>query len=187
MIKLTQLINELGINNPNVTAEEVNIYYVKNIYNGHAFSLNLFNQNNEDDCWKEYVRICQPYLKKYGMNYWLSTDNFYQLSQSDLNQFYKEMKRIVHRCSTINELGINEPIYNINKALKLYETIINNRGFYMGTIGYNKLKDLYYITQINNNISKSNTSIPYVIKNIKGSELYKFCKNMLELYNKYKV
>jgi len=87
----------------------------------------------------------------------------------------------------INELDINEPIYNINKALKLYETIINNRGFYRGTIGYNKLKDLYYITQINNNISKSNTSIPYVIKNIKGSELYKFYKNMLELYNKYKV
>lgn len=87
----------------------------------------------------------------------------------------------------LNELGINEPIYNTNKVLKLYEIIINNRGFYMGTEGYNELKKLYYNTQINNNISKSNTSIPFVIKNIRGNELAKFYYNMLELYEKYKV
>jgi hypothetical protein len=91
MIKLTQLISELGINNPNKTAEEVEKYYRENIYHND----NEFNVDGNG--WKKYKEICKPYMEKYGMNYWLSTDSFYQLSQSDLNQFYKEMKRIVQK------------------------------------------------------------------------------------------
>jgi hypothetical protein len=83
MIKLTQLISELGINNPNKTAEEVEKYYRENIYHND----NEFNVDGNG--WKKYKEICKPYMEKYGMNYWLSTDSFYQLPQCDPNGLYK--------------------------------------------------------------------------------------------------
>jgi len=91
MIKLTQLISELGVTNPNPTAEYVKDYYIFNI--GH--NNNEFGTNGNG--WKEYKEICQPYLEKYGIRKWLSIDDFEQLSQPDLNKFYRKLKQLVQK------------------------------------------------------------------------------------------
>ena len=97
-IKLTQLLNELEINNPNPTPEEVYNYYINNIlYNDNEFGAGTKG-------WDEYESIKYNYSQKYK---WLEglviyNYNLKKLSQSDLNKFYRELKQLVKKYATNN-------------------------------------------------------------------------------------
>jgi len=92
MIKLIDILNELGINNPNKTAEEVEKYYKENIYhNNNEFS-------GDSKGWQEYGEICKPYCEKYDIYGWIgSFSEFQKLSQQDLNKLYRDLKQLVQK------------------------------------------------------------------------------------------
>ncbi|MCL5460210.1 hypothetical protein M3M33_16355, partial [Loigolactobacillus coryniformis] len=63
----------------------------------------------------EFREINQPYLKKYDITICISTlDELEKLSKQDLNNFYLQIKQLVQKPFTINELGINKPAINLN-------------------------------------------------------------------------
>ncbi len=91
MIKLTNILNELEINNPLVTAEKTKQYYIDNIVkNDIEFGINSKG-------WKEYKQIHQLYLEKYDISDWIGLGNFEDLSQQDLNKLYNEMRKLVKK------------------------------------------------------------------------------------------
>lgn len=95
-IKLTQLLNELEINNPNPTPEEVYYYYRNNIlYNDDEFGAGTKG-------WDEYESIEYNYSQKHKWLDGLDKYNFKQLPQSDLNKFYRELKQLVKKYATNN-------------------------------------------------------------------------------------
>jgi hypothetical protein len=84
MIKLLNILNELGVNNPNKTAEEVYDYWNKHL---------LYNDSTNDRLmWGEWMKI----RSNYG-THMSSLPEFQKLSQSDLNKIYKEMKQLVQK------------------------------------------------------------------------------------------
>ena len=92
MIKLTNILNELEINNPNITPEKAHTYFVYNILNNNN-ELHSYSQG-----WKDYIQLCEPYCKKYDIFLVISQlDEFKQLSQSDLNTFYKQIRSLVRK------------------------------------------------------------------------------------------
>ena len=92
MIKLTDILNELEINNPNITPEKAHKYYNDNIDANYV----EFGVNKQG--WEDYIQLCEPYCKKYDIFLVISQlDEFKQLSQSDLNQFYKQMCLLVRK------------------------------------------------------------------------------------------
>lgn len=100
MIKLTQLLSELDINNPNITVNEVWEYMYSYIYGNSKIHWG-------DEFWKP---IWIKYAKKYRINDGsLGPIYFKKLSQSDLNKLYNEMKQLVKK-HNINELEINRPV-----------------------------------------------------------------------------
>ena len=104
MIKLTDILNEPEINNPNITPENAYKYYIDNIRDNH----NEFHINNQG--WKDYKQLCEPYCKKYDIFWYVSElDQFKKLSQSDLNTFYKQIRSLVRKY-----IG-KEILKNVNK------------------------------------------------------------------------
>ena len=92
MIKLTDILNELEINNPNITPEKAHKYYNDNIDANYV----EFGVNKQG--WEDYKQLCQPYCKKYDINkYIVWLNEFKKLSQSDLNTFYKQMRSLVRK------------------------------------------------------------------------------------------
>lgn len=128
MIKLTQILNELSVNNPAITPEKASKYYWVNIH---------FADNNEfrgpNSGWQEYIRLCNPYCEKYDIYMYLSNvEDFKKLSQQDRNRFYNKMRQLVLKRTgkeILNELSVNNPAnitpekahdyYNNNLALEL--------------------------------------------------------------------
>ncbi len=107
MIKLTDILNELEINNPRVTVEKAKQYFSDNIlYNDIEF-------NGNGKGWKGYIQICKPYCKKYGfMCDLIGLNTLEKLSQQDLDKFYNEMRKLVQKYGgkeVLNELSINNP------------------------------------------------------------------------------
>ncbi len=121
MIKLTDILNELEINNPRqITVEKAKQYFIDNIYNnGIEFNIN-------GNGWKEYKQICKPYCEKYKIINWMgSVSTFKKLSQPDLDKFYNEMRQLVKKYvgkDVLNELEINKPL---NLIIKLATELVN--------------------------------------------------------------
>lgn len=91
MIKLTQLIKELGINAPKlVTVKQAYDYLMQNIvYNYNEFS-------GQSEGWKEYVQLIKPYNEKYN----IKSKGLYlyrKLSKSELNTLYNNMRKLVQK------------------------------------------------------------------------------------------
>ncbi len=118
MIKLTNILNELSINNPLVTAEKVHQYFRNNIIrNDVEFEL-------DSEGWKEYKQIYQLYLEKYDISDWIGLGNFEDLSQQDLNKLYNEMRKLVKKYvgkEVLNELEINNPRITVEKTKQYYQ------------------------------------------------------------------
>lgn len=88
MIKLTNILNELSVNNPVVTPEKVFNYYVSDIYNNINYSLII----------EDYAVLCKPYCEKYDILVLISDiREFERLSQSDLNSLYNKMRQLVQK------------------------------------------------------------------------------------------
>jgi len=88
-------INELEINNPNPSWEEIYDYYDENIYS----NWKEFASNSKG--WEEYEEIRNKYCEKYNLD--LETRRLKILSKQDLNNFYSEMKQLVKKYVNINE------------------------------------------------------------------------------------
>ena len=121
MIKLTQLISELGINNPHPTAEEVCNYY-NNIF------LDSINFNLNSKGWKEYREICKPYIENNSNieGRHVGYGDFEYLPQSDLNKLYREMRQLVRKYTNINKLQINNPNKTAEEVMDYYESAFSN-------------------------------------------------------------
>ena len=152
MIKLTQLIQELGINK-GVTVKDVVSYYFYNMSPGN------------DNKWNEYRKICEPYCEKYDIGNYIGLYDFKKLSQQDLNKIYSQMKAIVQKHSQLNELGINNPSigfkpFRNNKfeqGRNVRETIINflrANPFQPEIVITKALSDIYHSKIILDNIRK---------------------------------
>lgn len=96
MIKLIQLISELHVNNPNITAEKLWKWYSENI------------------SFKNYINEIEPIFKKVpewqpnvAQNLSISTW-FKNISQKSLNLIYKDLKQFA-KIQNINELSVNRP------------------------------------------------------------------------------
>ncbi len=120
MIKLISLINELGINNPRITPRKA-LDYLNNNIDTVDFSINT---GQSSDGWKEYIKTCQPYCKKYDIIGCLrDLYDFEKLSQQDLINLFNEMRQLVKkhgRKEVLNELSINNPLVTAEKAEQYY-------------------------------------------------------------------
>lgn len=78
MIKLTQLLNELEINDPNISHEKVFNYYNS-----------AFLNNNSS----HFLKITKPIMVKYGYKFPSGAKEFIMsLNQQTLNKLYRELK-----------------------------------------------------------------------------------------------
>jgi len=134
-------VNELGINKPNVSVKEIYKYFSTNI---------LRNHNN--DFWEEYIKICKPYFEKYDINSYIgSFSEFEQLSQSDRNQFYREMKQLVQKyANNINELQATNPNKTVDEVFKLYKIL--NEKFTFSEIYYKAFDNIIKDTPFPNSV-----------------------------------
>ncbi len=126
MIKLTNILNELEINNPRqITVEKAKQYFIDNIYN------NGIEFGGSSNGWKEYLQICKPYREKYNLDNWIHLlHEFKKLSQPDLIKLFNEMRRIVKKYvgkEILNELEINNPRQiTVEKVEQYYKNNIYN-------------------------------------------------------------
>lgn len=88
MIKLMQLIKELQVNNPNVSINDVWDYYK-----------DVINAIRDQNSWNEWNIIRSYYEDKYGIMSMCLWSEFAQaqLSQSDLNKLYRELKQLAKK------------------------------------------------------------------------------------------
>lgn len=86
MIKLIDLVNELTVNNPNLSVDRVYYYFCE-------FWAKFEGGSNG---WNKYIKLCKPYLKKYNImgKYIEYIEDFGLLSKTDLNILYSKMKQI---------------------------------------------------------------------------------------------
>lgn len=107
MIKLTQLLSELGINNPNITAEEVWHYY--------TYICTSISHN-------DFIRIVKPIVVKYGYKFPMGARDFIMsLDQQVLNKFYRELKS---EFNNINELEVSNPTPTRREVYKYYTLLM---------------------------------------------------------------
>ena len=96
MIKLTDILNELNINNPAITPKKVFKYFEDNLYyNNNEFGIRSYG-------WKEYKKLSQFCVEKYNISiqYHLvicTLEHFTQLPLGGLNHIYKGMRQIVRK------------------------------------------------------------------------------------------
>lgn len=89
-------LDELQINNPNPTAEEVGDYFNKNINGNIVF--NIYSS-----AWVSFMEIKNKYIDQHGLKTYLSSiETIEALPQLARNQFFKEMKQLVQKYATNN-------------------------------------------------------------------------------------
>lgn len=81
-IKLLDILNELGVNNPNINVKKVSDF-IESIVDGNDPNSKIF---------KHYEAVCRPYCNKYNINGWLDLYDLEKLSNQDLYQLYKDLK-----------------------------------------------------------------------------------------------
>lgn len=97
-------INELEVNNPNVTWQKVYDFFDENI------NISYVGEKSDiwSNIWDEFKEFSAPYDEKYPTDDWRK---FFQLfTRSDLNKFYQGMKQIYNKHNKLNELEVNKPI-----------------------------------------------------------------------------
>lgn len=86
MIKLTDILNEFSVNNPNITPEKVYNYWA-------GSSLN-------EEGWTKYIELRDSYCNKINIDTGDTRHLVYRLSKSDLNRFYNDIQILVQKYST---------------------------------------------------------------------------------------
>ena len=117
-IKLTDILNELSINNPAITPKKVFKYFEDNLYyNNQEFGFISTG-------WQEYKELANQF------NYSGDTSTLvYQLSKEDLNRFYDGMRQLVRKYvgkEILNELSINNPNKTREEVLEYFSNTLNN-------------------------------------------------------------
>ena len=89
MIKLSDILNELSVNNPAILShKKVWKYYENNIAHNH------FEFGDPSEGWEEYKEL----KKSFNNDEDITTDGLLEkLSQQDLNRFYNEMRKLVRK------------------------------------------------------------------------------------------
>lgn len=149
-------INELGINNPNPTPEEVYNYY-----------LSLYNT---EWAWNKIKPIFQKYIDKNPeVTKSIGIDKFLKsLPQSDLNQIYRQLKQI-------NELEINNPNIDWERVWAMYCYL---RQDYHWDELYEKVFKKYDIAPA---YKLKGGGIPTYVKNLSQPELNKLYRELKQL------
>jgi len=183
-IKLLNIINELEINNPNPSWEEVYDYYRNNI----LYNDNEFGAGSKG--WEEYEKIENYYSQKQWF-YGLDKTNFKKLSQPDLNKFYRELKQLVKKYNlpynpdndddVLAELEIDNP----NKtAEEVYDYFIQNIWDNYNEFGVSTKGWEGYV-KIRNKYNISNPKYKYDYQKLSQSDLNKLYNEMKQLVKKY--
>ena len=89
MIKLSDILNELSVNNPAILShKKVWKYYENNIAHNH------FEFGDPSEGWEEYKELKKSFNNGRSISIIILIHN---LSQQDLNRFYNEMRKLVRK------------------------------------------------------------------------------------------
>ena len=181
MIKLTDILNELSINNPAITPEKVYNYFELNIWLD-----DIHNNIN----WNDYIQLCKPYMKKYNIDYVISNiDEFEELSKSDLIKFYNEMRQLVHEYNgkeILNELNVNNPANATpEKVWRYYMDNIWHNWEEFNTInpGWKEFWNLR--DSFNNDDDEDIDTLSLIHDKLSQQDLNSFYKEMRKIVKKY--